>query len=30
MTLNSDYDIAWSKRKGYGTDQKLKRRAKLN
>ncbi len=30
MTLNSDYDIAWSKRKGSGTDQNLKRRAKLN
>ena len=30
MTLNSDYDIAWSKRKGSGTHQNIKRREKLN
>jgi hypothetical protein len=29
MTLNSDYDIVWSRRKGSGTDQNIKRREKL-
>lgn len=30
MTLNSLYDIAWSRRKGSGTEQNIKRREKID